>query len=335
MNEEKEITQEVEKKVNEENINNQNQEIKNMYEKIDIDNIDVLVNKSNENSSQFAKHYNKIKKISSLVMILCMTLVLVLLFVFGNNGAFIGIAIALVVLYFIAIMVFSKKVKTKLNEESLNIVKDYFINLDSYILNDENIKEAKFNYDVKLPEDTFKNLKICKDICHVGGRDFITGYYKNVSFIAGDNLVKTNETKEDGTKQEYVVFLGKLFVFNVSLLREGRALIYLKGKGANGPTDIEGLELKEGVLSEKFAVYANTDVTELISSIKEQLERFEISDLLLDMFISITEDKIGFGFSYVDSVMSVPLLDPVKKEDLLQYKNDTDIMFSIMDILVK
>ena len=53
------------------------------------------------------------------------------------------------------------------------------------------------------------------------------------------------------------------------------------------------------------------------------------------MFISITEEKIGFAFSYADSVMSVPLLDSVNKEDLTRYTQDVDVMVDIMKKLAK
>lgn len=337
---------EEEVKVNEEQIEEPKQETpetinetevveRKMHQREEVTSLDDFYQKADNNQKEFTKNYNKIRKISNLVMIAFMVAIIVLLFAFGNNGAFIGIAIALIVVYFACLMIFSKKVKAKLNEESLRVLDEYFINLDSFITSNENFTDVQFNYEEKLPENAFKDLRICKDIVHVGGRDLIEGKLFSHNFVAGDNLIKTREKKEDGTEQDFIVFLGKLFVIDLPILSEGRAVIYLKGKGANGPTDIDDLALQENLLSDKFKVYSNEDISSVIEKIKDSLEKYEINDLLLDMFISFDNNKIGFGFSYVDSVMSVPLLDPLKKEDIAQYKKDVDIMVEIIDSLVK
>lgn len=308
---------------------------KTLYERNDVTVFDVLYETSVNNQTNFSTSYKKIRRISNIIMFTMMAIILVLLFVFGNNSTFIGVAIALVVVYLVGLFVSQKKIKDKLNIESTKVVNDYFTNLDSYITRDTLFSDVKFNYEIKLPEDTFKNLRLFKDIYYVGGRDYIEGKFNGISFVAGDNIIKTHGTKEDGSKQDYIVFLGKLFSFDKSLTSEGRAIIYLKGKSLNLPTDIDNLNVVEGILDDKFVVYSNFDVSNILNEIKEDLEKYSVNDQLLDMFISITEEKIGFAFSYADSVMSVPLLDPVNKEDLTRYTQDVDVMVDIMKKLAK
>lgn len=308
---------------------------KTLYERNDVTVFDVLYDTTVDNQTKFSTSYKKIRRISNIIMFTMMAIILVLLFVFGNNPTFIGVAIALVVVYLVGLFVSQKKIKDKLNIESTKVVNDYFTNLDSYITRDTLFSDVKFNYEIKLPEDTFKNLRLFKDIYYVGGRDYIEGKFNDVPFVAGDNIIKTHGTKEDGSKQDYIVFLGKLFSFDKSLTNEGRAIIYLKGKSLNLPTDIDNLNVVEGILDDKFVVYSNFDVSNILNEIKEDLEKYSVNDQLLDMFISITEEKIGFAFSYADSVMSVPLLDPVNKEDLTRYTQDVDVMVDIMKKLAK
>lgn len=308
---------------------------KTLYERNDVTVFDSLYDTTVDNQTKFSTSYKKIRRISNIIMFSMMAIILVLLFVFGNNPTFIGVAIALVVVYLVGLFVSQKKIKDKLNIESTKVVNDYFTNLDSYITRDTLFSDVKFNYEIKLPEDTFKNLRLFKDIYYVGGRDYIEGKFNGISFVAGDNIIKTHGTKEDGSKQDYIVFLGKLFSFDKSLTSEGRAIIYLKGKSLNLPTDIDNLNVVEGLLDDKFVVYSNFDVSNILNEIKEDLEKYSINDQLLDMFISITEEKIGFAFSYADSVMSVPLLDPVNKEDLTRYTQDVDAMVDIMKKLAK
>ncbi len=308
---------------------------KTLYERNDVTVFDSLYDTTVDNQTKFSTSYKKIRRISNIIMFSMMAIILVLLFVFGNNPTFIGVAIALVVVYLVGLFVSQKKIKDKLNIESTKVVNDYFTNLDSYITRDTLFSDVKFNYEIKLPEDTFKNLRLFKDIYYVGGRDYIEGKFNGISFVAGDNIIKTHGTKEDGSKQDYIVFLGKLFSFDKSLTSEGRAIIYLKGKSLNLPTDIDNLNVVEGILDDKFVVYSNFDVSNILNEIKEDLEKYSVNDQLLDMFISITEEKIGFAFSYADSVMSVPLLDPVNKEDLTRYTQDVDVMVDIMKKLAK
>lgn len=308
---------------------------KTLYERNDVTVFDSLYDTTVDNQTKFSTSYKKIRRISNIIMFSMMAIILVLLFVFGNNPTFIGVAIALVVVYLVGLFVSQKKIKDKLNIESTKVVNDYFTNLDSYITRDTLFSDVKFNYEIKLPEDTFKNLRLFKDIYYVGGRDYIEGKFNGISFVAGDNIIKTHGTKEDGPKQDYIVFLGKLFSFDKSLTSEGRAIIYLKGKSLNLPTDIDNLNVVEGLLDDKFVVYSNFDVSNILNEIKEDLEKYSVNDQLLDMFISITEEKIGFAFSYADSVMSVPLLDPVNKEDLTRYTQDVDVMVDIMKKLAK
>lgn len=308
---------------------------KTLYERNDVTVFDSLYDTTVDNQTKFSTSYKKIRRISNIIMFSMMAIILVLLFVFGNNPTFIGVAIALVVVYLVGLFVSQKKIKDKLNIESTKVVNDYFTNLDSYITRDTLFSDVKFNYEIKLPEDTFKNLRLFKDIYYVGGRDYIEGKFNGISFVAGDNIIKTHGTKEDGSKQDYIVFLGKLFSFDKSLTSEGRAIIYLKGKSLNLPTDIDNLNVVEGLLDDKFVVYSNFDVSNILNEIKEDLEKYSVNDQLLDMFISITEEKIGFAFSYADSVMSVPLLDPVNKEDLTKYTQDVDVMVDIMKKLAK
>lgn len=308
---------------------------KTLYERNDVTVFDSLYDTTVDNQTKFSTSYKKIRRISNIIMFSMMAIILVLLFVFGNNPTFIGVAIALVVVYLVGLFVSQKKIKDKLNIESTKVVNDYFTNLDSYITRDTLFSDVKFNYEIKLPEDTFKNLRLFKGIYYVGGRDYIEGKFNGISFVAGDNIIKTHGTKEDGSKQDYIVFLGKLFSFDKSLTSEGRAIIYLKGKSLNLPTDIDNLNVVEGLLDDKFVVYSNFDVSNILNEIKEDLEKYSVNDQLLDMFISITEEKIGFAFSYADSVMSVPLLDPVNKEDLTRYTQDVDVMVDIMKKLAK
>lgn len=307
------------------------------YSPVEIESEDKLFETINTNQITFNNYYNKVRKTSSLIMIICMVVIVVLLFVLNSvlEGSGIVFSIIVVVAYFLIISNYSKKTKNKLNEDSLRILNEYFSLIDSYVTENKYFTEIQFNREYKLDEDTFKNLKICKNISSVVGRDYIKGKLCGYDFVAGDNCIKTQEKDEKGNEQNYIVFLGKLFVINIeNLVSEGRAIIYLKGKGANGPTDIEDLEKVEGILSNKFDVYSSFNIDSLLTEkTKSLLEKFEVNDALIDMFITIDNNKISFGFSYSDGVMVVPLTESLKKEDLFEYKKNVELMVDIVKSL--
>jgi len=45
--------------------------------------------------------------------------------------------------------------------------------------------------------------------------DYIEGKFNDVPFVAGDNIIKTHGTKEDGSKQDYIVFFNIISSTNI------------------------------------------------------------------------------------------------------------------------
>lgn len=314
-----------------ENENKLNEEaLKSFKKPIEIKSKDEMYQSLSSSQKAFSDYFNKNKKVNTIIVVVFMALIVVAIFGFGQNGNSMPFIVGLVIIYFVVLFVFSKRTKTKLNADADKIINDYFLNLDSYITNNEHFSEVCFDVNAKLEEERIKELRIVKDINHVGGRDVMVGKLDNYPFVAGDVLVKTKETVDEKT-QQFIVFLGKMFIIDrPNLVKDGRVIIYLKGKGANGPTDIDDLTLQENVLSDKYSVYASTDVSSILnSSITQLLEEYENNELLLDMFITIDKERISFGFSYSDAVMRVPLLDEFKAETIDQYKQDVERMVAI------
>lgn len=331
----------VEEKTNEENIS---EEVKtNVEEKqemtfnqpIDFESEEKVVSVINTNASKFNAAFKSNKKLTSILMVVFLVLMLLVMFLLGNNSAaFIGVIIALVVVYFAFTFIYGKNTKKKLDAESNRVIEEYFSYYDSYTLSNEAFENIKFNSKLKLDPKLLEDMKIVKDISHIGGRNLIKGTLDGIEFQAGDGLIKTKETNEKNQTREYIVFLGKLFFLNKAFVKEGRAIIYLKGKGANGPTDIDDLTLQENLLSEKYQVYSSCNLDEILTEdIKKIFDEFEVNDNLIDMFIVLDDKQTTFGFSYSDAIMTIPLFNQIKLEELKQYKDDVDRMVRIVSLL--
>jgi len=315
----------------------QKEEIKKVYNKP----ITFLTNEDifqgiEDGKQKFEREYKRIRNSNLLIMIPIVLIAILGITLSSLHPSILIITVVLVIIGFIFIMKKTKSNKTKLNDGVQNTILNYFIYVDTYVTSNEHFTEVQFNEIYKLDENLFESLHIVKDIIHVGGRDEIIGKVDDVSFIGGDYLVKTREIT-DGKTQDYIVFLGKLFVFDLSLVKAGRAIIYLKGKGANGPTDIEDVEKIEDVLSnEKYVVYASCDIKSILTpEIIDLIDKFERNEVLIDMFISIDKDRVAVGLSYNDGLMSVPLFDKLNTSEIEQYKSDVDKMVDLIVALKK
>ena len=308
-----------------ENVSIENQEVT-YYSPIELKDSEDFYNQVDENQQTFNSFFKKNKTVNLIIIISFLAVIIAVIFLLRNSGAFIPVMAVLVVAYFVVLNIFSKKVKAKMNDEASKTIAKYISLLDSYVTQNKAFSDIKFNSNEKIDGDLFVSLKIVKDIFHVGGRDVLKGKIFDMPFIGGVCLVKTREAKEDGSTQDYIVFLGKLFVIDASLnMDEGRAVIYLKGKGANGPTDVDDLKKVEGLLSDKYEVYSSCDLNALFTEeVKNALEAFSINDDLIDMFITVEKNRLAVGLSYADGIMTIPLFDPAKRECIEQYKADME-----------
>ena len=289
-----------------------------------------------DGKQKFEREYKRIRNSNLLIMLPIILIAILGISLSSLHPSVLIITVVLVIIGFVFIMRRTKSNKTKLNDGVQNTILNYFIYVDSYVTSNEHFTEVQFNEIYKLDQDLFESLHIVKDIIHVGGRDEIIGKVDDVSFVGGDYLVKTREIT-DGKTQDYIVFLGKLFVFDLSLVKAGRAIIYLKGKGANGPTDIDDVEKIDGLLSdEKYVVYASCDIKSILTpEIIDLIDKFERNEVLIDMFISIDKDRVAVGLSYNDGLMSVPLFDKLNTGEIEQYKSDVNKMVDLIVALKK
>lgn len=279
--------------------------------------------------SDFAAFYKKNKRINFGIMIFFLLLLVLVVFLIESS---IYVLIGIVVVYFIITTFTSKKAKASLNEKANNVVTTYFNNMDSYIFDEEGFTNVKFNSNDKFDKQELLDLKLVKNVEYVGGRDYIIGKFYDSDFIAGDGLIRTEEEKEDGKKQRYIVFLGKMIIVNTKTkLTKGRAIIYLKGNGANGPTDIDDLTEYNEVLSSKYRVFSNGNIEDLLTEeVKNILEEFSINETLLDMFVVVEPKKLAVGLSYSDTLMTIPLFEKFSREANSEYKKNFALVTKLM-----
>ena len=299
--------------------------------------LEKAIEEVNKNETGFINYRTKETRKSVILFFVLVALCIGTYLLSSVHQAFLWVTLALLVVGVVLLPNIIKKSKKGIEEAGTKVMTEYFYYIDSAVLHDESFKEVKYNFNDKMPMETFQDLRIIKDINSTGGRCVTIGKFLDYDFKAGDYLVKTLETISTGDKQQYIVFLGKLFVFEIpNLCSEGRMVIYLKGKGANGPTDIEDLKKVEGILPSKYDLYSSCKVSEVLSErIVAILDQYVTTESLIDMFITVDQYRVSFGFSYADSIMTLPLINPIDEEGAKQYYNDVEKMVKILKVLVK
>lgn len=248
--------------------------------------------------------------------------------------AYIFILIGGVVLYFVLTTVFSKKNQKKITAKANEILNDYFSFTDSYAYDDEAFSDVVFDYNVKLDPSYLLSLDIFKDVDSVAGRDLVKGKLLGIDFLAGDGSIKTKEVNEKGKNILAIVFYGKAVFLEKSYINEGRLVVYLKGKGNDAPTNVEGLEVVNTPLSERFVVYSEKGNEKILTKkVCEKIEKMEINDNLYDFFIVFNNQRTIFLFSYSDEMMVISVDHHLEEKLVEQYPSDARKMVEIVKAL--
>ncbi len=267
-----------------------------------------------------------------------------LIIVFGlvALGGFIGLsnvsfyaALAVVVVFLIGLYVYSARMKKKIETDMHNYMDAYFTLSNHYVMDNKEISELQCDSQGKLADDDFTKAGFISEVSHVGSRNLVLGKMSDVSFKAADCIAKVKNDR----KLE-VAYLGKFFIFQAEKTSEYKTLIYINPKEENGagPNDLEGLdEIKTLELPSSIRVWSNDPQVKkrFTKKMKEALSAFSPNEILIDVAISFIQDRICVALSYHDDVMVIPLLDPLKKEPLQQYREDVDKLSTWITTLKK
>ena len=300
-----------------------------------IDNLDERLLSYSKGVDDFNVIYKKSKRIN-IILLIAVAIIFVLAVVLSSyigNWYILILAIGLIG-YFVASSLFSRSSEKKLTEIGTNSLKEYFTIADSYYYQNPAFKDVAFDYNSKLNASYFTSLNLFKNVSTVAGRDLIVGTLDDINFVSGDGSIKTLETNEKGKKLSCIVFYGKASFINKTYVDEGRLIVYLKGKGNDAPTKVDDLEVKDNILSDRFIVYTSNGNEKILSKeVVSALERYEISDNLLDLFITFDTRHTSFLFSYRDEIMNISVDQPINKDYLDQHRNDIEKMVEVVRAL--
>ncbi len=290
------------------------------------------LNKMDEKRQAFWQMYSKQKKTNNIVLVPCM-IASVLLFVILSNYYF--IALILVALIMVALFIYTSKVKSRVESWFKDYITTYYTLLNEYTLEREEIVDLSYTPDETVKDKTFIDAGFILDVVSTNSRNVVHGKMLGNAFVVADltSYVLVNNKNE-------TCFLGKFFEVNNPIETNYKTVIYIKPTDYNGtgPNNIGGLEeIKTLGLPEQIVVWSNNpDVKKIFTKkLIAALEDFETNKDLVDVAISILNDKIYLALSYENDLMKIPLNEQVNTEVIEQYKNDVTKVVKIIKELTK
>ena len=86
-----------------------------LHERINLSDENTFFNLVNTRQKKFMDYFNKTKKMSTIFMLICLAVIILVFFLGRESGAFIYICLGFVLVYFVLIKLYIKKTKSKLN----------------------------------------------------------------------------------------------------------------------------------------------------------------------------------------------------------------------------
>ncbi len=283
-----------------------------------------------ENRKEFDTIYKKQRKTNSIIIgvagVICMAVFLAL-------SKYFYIALILVAVVIVVLYIYSSKMKKEMDARIKKYISDYYTLSNDYVLKNPLINDLQYNVEEKLADNEFPNAGFIANVSHVGSRNIIRGTICNHPFKAADCVAKVK-----GEKKEEVCFLGKFFIVDLPSTYEHKTVIYIKSHDENGagPNDLEGLEMAKDLhLNDRISVWTNDSQVKSLFTKKfsEALMAFEPNNHLVDVAISIIQDKLYVALSYENELMVLPLLEPYQEEPTKQYAEDIQRLVKLIDNL--
>lgn len=313
MNENEEL-KEVEE-VTEAELNNSPEEVKETQVEENKKSLSLI----EENRREFDSFYKKQRRTNTILMLVVGFVCIAVFLAFSTHFA---IAIIIVAAVLVALYVYSARVKKDMDVRIQDYIAKYYTIANDYAFDHEEFHNLQYSVDEKLADNDFTDSGFIKDVSHVGSRNIVRGEISNHQFKAADCVAKIKADKKDD-----VCFLGKYFMIDLPSAYEHKTVIYIKPKQDNGsgPNDIDGLDKVEGLsLGERINVWSNDPQVKILFNKKfvDALLAFEPNDHLVDVAISVIQNKMYVALSYENELMVLPLLDPFKEEPSKQYAAD-------------
>ncbi len=307
----------------------QNEEIS--YESEHLANIET-------NRAEFLKFYHGqniwkwVVGLAALVIILVDFLVVPNFFPESfNGGARFAILLVIAGIAIAGVGTYTILIKKSLNKKMKAYFANYYTESNNYVLEAEGFSEAELQSPDKIEQVQFDENKIYFNVANVGSRGLTTFRYHEKPMYFCDCAAQTKIEK--AVKP---VFVGKYLVGDCKYAEQDPIIIYIKGDERSlPPTNVEEVSL---VLNEKdlFIYSNNKNWNKTVNSkVVKALQKIKPNEYLIDVTISLVNDKAYFCLGYDDKLMVLPLQQVYDAAPIMQFKKDFIDFVNLLEDLDK
>ena len=284
----------------------------------------------------FWKSYKTHNSLKLVVMFICLAVIIVAWIVFSkilaNQGALqSGLSIGVSIIGLGATYGYSVYVRKKFEKKMKDYFELYFNAINEYVFDKENYTNVELQNPGKIILEEFNESNLYKDVVETGSRGLTNFKYKKeeISIVDCAGNVKAE-------KRMKPVFVGKMVRAKASYKGDVPVIVYLKGnERALPPTNVA--EIKNVFEDQKMVVYSNYKDWKkvLTAGVMKVLESIKTDKILVDVAISIANEKVFVMMGYDDPLMVLPLQNEFDYKPTEIYKKDILAVSKLIEALNK
>jgi len=294
--------------------------------------------KIEDERSVFWKSYKLHNTLKLVVMMFCLALIVVAFIVFPTifpkekSGLQTGLTITIAVLALGGTYGYSLFVRKKFDRRLKEYFGLYFRCVHDYVFEDKAFSDVELAPQPgKITLEEFNECKLYKDVIEAGSRGLTTFKYNKLEMSVVDCA---GNIKAD--KRIKPVFVGKMVRAKASYKGDNPVFVYLKGNDrALPPTGID--EVKNVLENDKMVVRTEAkDWKKVLNgSVMKLIESIKTDKILVDVAISIYENRVFVMMGYDDPLMVLPLQTEFDCGPTEIYKKDILAVSKLVEALNK
>lgn len=249
----------------------------------------------------------------------------------GNQpGWILPVMIVVVVVSLLLVFTYTFLTRRVVNKKMKTYFADFYESTKNYVFNQEGFSDALIQNPDKIAKVQFDENLMYANVSEIGSRGLTEFKYHDKAMMVCDCAAQVR-----GDKRIMPVFVGKYLIGPASY-KDEPIIIYLKGdKRALPPTNTEGMKIVHD--DKDLVIYSNNkDWSKVINSkVMKSLKGIKLNKFLIDVAISLNNDKTYMCLGYDDPLMVLPLENPFNPNPFTSYKEDLVKFTKIIEELSK
>lgn len=284
----------------------------------------------------FYKSYKFHNTLKFIVTVICLIAILIAFILMPNidslpKGAQSGITVGIAVVALGLTYGYSVYVRKKFDKKMKEYFNLYFSSINEYAFSSKEFSKVELQNPGKITLDEFNACKLYKDVFEAGSRGLTKFIYKKINMDIVDCAGNIKDAKKIKP-----VFVGKMVRAKASYKGKTPIFIYIKGnERALPPTNIE--DVKNVFEDKKMIVRSNyKDWKKVLNgSVMKALNLIKTEKILVDVAISLYEEKVFIMMGYDDPLMVLPLQTEFNPKPTEKYKKDISAISTLVEVLNK